>query len=97
MAIRRVVTGHGEQGQAVVLSDGEVARDIAFQHIPGFRAALVWATAPQHGVPADQYDAGAGAASWVPESDGSRLLVITFPPDKVMLAEAGSEPFNAAS
>lgn len=96
MAIRRVVTGHDEQGKSVVLSNGVVARDIAFQHVPGFTAALVWATQSGQGLPAGRHDAAADAASWVPEPDGSRLLVITFPPDKVMLAD-GFDPQAAGA
>ena len=94
MTTRRVVTIDDPLGKSTVLSDGPVPRSIPFQHIPGFVTTLAWATNAQPAVPTAPRDAAASAVSWVPEPGGTRLLLITFPPDSVFRAE-GFDPAAA--
>ncbi len=91
MQIRRIVTGHNGQGKSVFTSDTPTPRFHSFTHIPGFETALVWDT----GAPAaaTTEDPASSAASWVPKPGGTKLMVVTFPPDSVMSA-AG---FDAAA
>ena len=97
MTIRRIVTGHDAGGRSVIVSDGPAPRDTAFQHVPGFRTNLLWSTEPAAQVPLRGTDPTPHAESWVPPIGGSRFMIITFPPDSVMMdpsfnpAEAGAE------
>ena len=49
MIIRRVVTGHDENGQSVFLSDGPPPRAKRFAHTPGFESNPVWITGAKIG------------------------------------------------
>lgn len=97
MKIRRIVTGHDAQGNAVFVSDTEAPRTVAFKHIPGHAFAQVWATGAGASLPHRGADPTAGGGPVVPEAGGSSLLVVTFPPDSVMMdpaldhAAAGAE------
>lgn len=85
MKIRRVVAGTGSDGKARVVSDGAVPRQADFRSLPGFRASLVWATEAADKVGrADTVADRSVEASFVPAPGGSRLMVVTFPPDSVM-------------
>lgn len=44
--MRRVVTGHDENGKSVVVSDGPVPRSREFTSLPGWVSRLPWATDP---------------------------------------------------
>lgn len=94
MEIRRIVTGHNTAGKSVFSSDSTAQRIHRFKHVPGFEISMVWSTdetttVPQNGVP----DPAQAAESWVPEREGTRLLVVTFPPDSVM----GAPDFDPAA
>jgi len=86
MQIRRVVTGTGADGKARVLTDGAAPRTAQFTTIPGFAASLLWATDAAGTV-------GRGAAindrtpelGYVPAPGESRLMMVTFQPDAVMM------------
>jgi hypothetical protein len=97
MEIRRIVTGHDVQGKAVFMSESAAPRAAAFQHIPGHAFAQVWATAPGARLPAPAGDPTLDGGSLVPAPGGTSLLVVTFPPDAVMMspdfdgAAAGAE------
>lgn len=96
MKIRRVVTGTGPDGKAVVMSDGPAPRAGAFETVPGFANALLWATeacdAVGAGAPADRtVDVG-----FVPGAGGTRLMTVVFPPDAVMMrADFDAAAFGA--
>jgi len=84
MDTRRIVTGHSAAGKSVFVSDTTAPRNHKFKHVPGFETALVWSTEPGGVVPASGGDPAEQATSWVPQADGTRLMVVTFPPDSVM-------------
>lgn len=96
LVIRRVVTGHDEQGASKVALDGQPPRTDAFQHIPGMVSRLVWATGPSPALPFDGTDPTPALASFVPAPGGSRFLIVTFPPDSVFFAP-GFNPEAAAA
>lgn len=91
MQVRRIVTGHSGQGKSVFTSDGPAPRFHSFAHVPGFETTLVWDT----GVPAatTSADPVTSTASWMPQPGGTKLMVITFPPDSVM----GAADFDPAA
>lgn len=97
MKIRRVVAGTGADGKAKFLSDGEAPRSVEFTTVPGFAAALLWATEST-----DTVGAGAVAgdrtdeAGFAPASGGTRLMMVRFPPDAVMMrADFDAAAFGA--
>jgi len=84
--IRRIVTGHDENGVAKVLIDGP-AGNAKFPS-PGTVSTLIWCTdtAPA-GIPlgTDVEDMGARIIGTSPPANGTRFAVIDFPP--------GNKPF----
>lgn len=85
MSIRRLVTGT-VNGRSVILNDGGVPRHHHYDSIPGFSTALVWATpqGPIGGV--STKDPITADSSYVPGPGETRLIVATFPPDPIFLA-----------
>ncbi len=41
-SVRRVVTGHNDEGKAVFVSDGRPARSVAFDTLPGLEFVEIW-------------------------------------------------------
>lgn len=97
MSVRRVVTGHGPDGKSVFKSDAAAPRSAAFKSVPGFITSLLWETKPGASLPAGEGDPSVAAASMVPAPGGTNLMIVTFPPDSVMMspdfdpAAAGAE------
>ena len=79
--IRRVVTGHDEDGKAIVIMDGE-ASNVRVREASGILSALFWVTdstpADISGV-ADEADREIGVA---PPEMGSIFRIVEFPPEK---------------
>lgn len=85
MQFRRIATAHDAAGKSVFASTDSMRQDEAV-HLPGFASSLVWATPPGATVPDRAADYRAGESSFHPEAGGSRFLVVTFPPDSVMMS-----------
>lgn len=96
LAIRRVVTGHDENGASIVALDGAAPRSDAFVHIPGMMSRLIWSTESAPTLPSNAADPTLSVASIVPPRSGTRFLVVTFPPDSVFFAP-GFDPAAAAA
>jgi hypothetical protein len=96
LALRRVVTGHDENGASCVALDSAPPRSDAFQHIPGMVSRLVWATDEAPALPFDGADPTPAVTSIVPPQGGTRFLVVTFPPDSVF-ASPGFDPEAAVA
>lgn len=94
MNIRRVVTGHSA-GKATFASDGPTPRSRDFRSIPGMSSTLVWSTPATPAVPHDGTDAVSQKTSYLPQPGETRAMIVTFPPDSVMMsvdpAAAGQE------
>lgn len=84
--IRRIVTTHSNVGKAAFASDGPPARIVEFKHVPGMSAALLWETRASTEVGGAVEDPTPQAASWVPSTGGTNLMVVVFPPDSVMVS-----------
>jgi len=94
MLIRRVVTGHDNNGRSVLVSDGAPPRTVSFRSIPGHAFAQVWTTPPSPVVPAGNADPTEGQVNLLPPAGGTSLLIVTFPPDSTMSAP-GFDPLAA--
>ena len=88
MSYRRIVTGHRPDGKSVFVSDANAPRSTAFQSVRGFETTLLWETRPGASVPAIVGDPSVAARSWVPPAGGTNLMIVTFPPDSVMMSPA---------
>jgi hypothetical protein len=88
MHIRRVVTGHDRNGKAVVVVDGPPPRGHDYVHHPGFVETLVWATDAVPAAPPDRTDPTASVTSFVPPPGGTRFIVLTLPPDSIVISDA---------
>lgn len=91
--MRRVVTGHDATGRAVVVDDGTPPRTHDFASYPGFRSSLVWATEPDARAGRVGEDPTGKVENFLPRPGGSRLIVLTLPPDTTM----GSPEFDGAA
>lgn len=96
--IRRVVTGHDENGRAVVVSDGPAP----FVHInalhPGFSSTDIWRTSETPArIAAQPRELTLGPRRQLPVSSGTVLRINCFPPDpdalKSMTAEDSAQMF----
>ncbi len=86
MNVRRVVTGNAG-GKSKVVSDGGTRRSRAFKNIPGQTAALLWATSSAPTASTDGADVISETTNYVPQQPGeTRLMIVTFPPDSVMMS-----------
>lgn len=96
MLFRRIVTGHDQDGKSIFVSDSAAPRTTEFKHVPGLVASLLWETTPG-AVLAVEGDPAISARSWVPLPGGTNLMLVTLPPDAVMMspnfdpAAAGAE------
>ena len=88
MSIRRVVTSHDAAGRSIFAADAPVTRMHNYKHIKGFSTALVWSTQGVPEVPNEGTDPTRAVTSIHPEPGGTRFLVVTFPPDSVMVSES---------
>jgi hypothetical protein len=86
MKVRRVVAGTDKNGRAAVLSDGTAPRSAEYRTVPGFASSLIWCTAaaPAVGKTGAVVDAST-EAGLVPAPGETRLIMVTFPPDSVMM------------
>lgn len=83
--VRRIVTGERD-GKSVVVSDGQVENTHDYASVPGFRTTLAWASELGPTLPFDGRDPAAGIQSMLPAPNGTRVIVVQFPPDSVMAA-----------
>jgi mannose-6-phosphate isomerase-like protein (cupin superfamily) len=86
MKIRRVVASTGADGKARVLTDAVAPRGVEFTTVPGFAASLLWSTAAAEGVARGaKVTDRTTEVGFVPAPGESRLMMVTFPPDAVMM------------
>lgn len=89
---RRIVTGH-EAGRAVFISDG-LAQGHVFKNIPGMASFEAWATPAKPTIPWDkQTDMLEAEMPYLPPQGGSTFVILSIPPDSVMLRDG----FDAAA
>ncbi|WP_349437329.1 cupin domain-containing protein [Pararhizobium sp. A13] len=102
MTFRRVVTAKNSAGKTIVVSDGVSPRELALRHTPGFISAPIWSVGSVPTLPYDGKDPMADNGTLLQPAGGSTFLVVTFPPDSVMMSTdfrpelAGPEHLAAA-
>jgi len=79
--MRRVITGHDDDGRSAVVGTGVSPRTTHFKGCPGMSAEVMWATDLAE---SDTTDNVLDVASLVPGPGGTRLIALTLPPDAVM-------------
>lgn len=84
MKIRRIVTGHDEQGNSVFVSDDYAPRAKSFVSIPGHAMAQLWTTPPNPERVEQESDPTLSNPSLIPPKGGTSIAVFDFPPDSVM-------------
>jgi hypothetical protein len=94
--VRRVVTGHDAEGNAVFLEDGPVPR---VRRIGGGRGPLffeVWNTQESPArIDRSSGEPGEDGISLAPPSGGTRIRVLDIPPEDASFAEITSEEAQA--
>jgi len=96
MKVRRVVTGHDENGKAVIVTDGLSPRSHGYIHHPGFFEALVWAGDGTPALPPDSTDSTEAVKNFLPPPGGTRFLTVTFSPDSIVMSDAFDGPAAGA-
>ncbi len=79
--IRRVVTGHNENGQSYIARDGDAASILEAEAVPGLVCHDFWETTA---TPADNTggeDAADRPVHLEPPANGSIFRIVDFPPD----------------
>ncbi|CAI8999869.1 cupin domain-containing protein [Pseudomonas sp. IT-P218] len=95
MKIRRIVTGHDEQGNSVFVSDDFAPRAQSFASIPGHAMAQLWTTPAQPTLLENERDPTLDHASLIPPQGGTSIAMFDFPPDTVMHNPAdGAQAFD---
>ena len=86
MPSRLVVTTNRGARSAVGLD--KLIPEKPFASVPGFDHALLWGTAAAPTVPWDGRNVAAENRSILPEHGGTRVMLVTYPPDSVMATPA---------
>jgi hypothetical protein len=96
MRNRRIVTGNSPAGKSIIVFDGQAPRTGNFKAVPGFSVAFHWETNQESRVPSAG-DPTIASQSMLPDPGATSVLMVTFPPDSVMMspdfdpAAAGAE------
>jgi mannose-6-phosphate isomerase-like protein (cupin superfamily) len=91
--MRRVVTGHDDQGRAVVLFDGEAPHHFVLEKAGGLKLTEIWETRSAPADNAGSADAADHERRIEPVGGGSVFRVIEYPPDSVRLKTLDPERF----
>ena len=91
LRIRRVVTGHDENGKSVLLMDCE-ASNVRFRHTTGIHSTLLWTTDSTPANISGIADEGRREIGVAPPQNGSIFRIVEIPPEKeVGLAMSNDE------
>lgn len=92
--IRRIVTGHNEQGKAVFINESAPPRRVSFDNLPGLEFIELWATDSTPSIPVDHGDPTIAMKSFVPKPTGTRFRIVSFPSGLEIkkLIDAGFDP-----
>ncbi|WP_233804878.1 cupin domain-containing protein [Paraburkholderia sp. HP33-1] len=95
-AIRRVVTGHDANGQAVVVSDGALPNVAQIAAIPGTVFHEVWSTSATPARLDNGADPTVGALMLPPPKQGTRMRFVDIPPDTAEFLAHGAARMHDA-
>ncbi len=89
--VRRVVTGHDEDGRSVIVEDGAPPTSLSVDAVPGTTFHEVWATLASPAPIDDGGDPTLGPISLAPPPRGTRIRIVDIPPDSVQNAVTPEE------
>ena len=81
--VRRVVTGHNQNGEAIIISDG--APPSVFDNLgqPGLVFHEIWRTNETPVIVGNTTEPTIGALNLAPEPNGSVIRIVDIPPETV--------------
>jgi mannose-6-phosphate isomerase-like protein (cupin superfamily) len=91
--MRRVVTGHDEQGRAVVLFDGESPHSFVLEKAGGLELTEIWETRSSPADNTGSADSADHERRIEPVGGGSVFRVIEYPPDRLRLKSLDPDRF----
>ena len=94
--IHRVVTGHDEQGRAIVSSDGPLPTVAEIAAIPGTVFHEVWATTGCPALVDNGPDPTLAALQLAPPAQGTRIRFVDIPPDTEDFLAQGAARMHSA-
>ncbi len=95
--IRRVVTGHDAQGDAVIVTDGSLPMVIELAAIPGTIFHEVWSTAATPVSIDNGPDPTIGPLRLPPPTNGTRIRFVDIPPDTEDFLKRGASRMKDAA
>ena len=94
--IRRVVTGHDDNGRSIILSDGPATSVKEMESMPGLVLTDLWETSSTPADNSGSNDAVERPVHLEPPYGGTIFRMVEFPPDAVWRSGAiGAEAFNS--
>ena len=87
-SVRRVITGHDENGQSCFLADGPAPNVKEMDSMPGLALTDLWETASAPASNQGRADAAARPVRLEPPRNGTVLRIVEFPPDSHWRANA---------
>ena len=94
--IRRVVTGHDEDGKAIIAFDGPLSTVQEIAAIPGTIFHEVWCTEGAPTLVGDGPDPTVGPIRLPPPKLGTRIRFVDIPPDTENFLREGADRMKAA-
>lgn len=95
-AVRRIVTGHDEQGRAIVAEAGPVPTVVALEHIPGTFFHEIWSTGATPAPVGNDADPTLGPLTLSPPAGGTRIRIVDIPPDTEEFLKHGAARMQGA-
>ena len=94
--MRRVITGHNDQGKSVIRSDGPSPHVLELDAMPGLALINLWVTDRSPASNSGSDDAAARPVVLEPPARGTIFRVVDFPPDKGMAGKVDRQKAFAA-
>jgi hypothetical protein len=89
--IRRIVTGHDEDGKSTFLIDGIAPNIKEMESMPGLALTDLWETTDAPASNAGNADAAARPVRLEPPKNGTILRIVEFPPDATWRTDADAK------
>lgn len=93
--ITRVITGHDEQGNAIVLENSVISNVHHLKNAPGTVFHEVWSTDEQAIISSETPDVTLGQLTLPPPLKGTRFRFVDIPPDHIYVDQISPEALKA--
>ena len=81
--VRRIVTGHNDQGKAIISSDSSTPTVYQIPSVPGIVFHEVWGTQQTPAIIANDDDPTLASVTLQPARNGTKIRVVDIPPDSI--------------